>query len=68
MPAATQDRRLILAIAAASDVDPRTVRRHLRGERVHPAIARAIDLARDAALRLDPDAEPANGTFMRGGR
>jgi hypothetical protein len=42
------DRRTILAIAALVDADPRTVRKHLRGEPVVPALAHAIDAARRA--------------------
>ena len=41
------------ALAAAADVDPRTVQRHLRGKRIHPALARAIDMARAAIERAD---------------
>ena len=45
MAAENPDRRAILAIAAAADCDPRTVQRRLRGRRVMPAIAHAIDHA-----------------------
>jgi hypothetical protein len=45
MPYPTTDRRALLTVAAAADVDPRTLRRYLRGGRVHPALERAIRYA-----------------------
>jgi hypothetical protein len=59
MPAPTADRQVILAIAARVDCDPRTVRRHLRGERVTAAIAHAIEAARADVERPTPPAERA---------
>jgi hypothetical protein len=43
---ARADRVTVLGIAARANVDPRTVRKYLRGEPILPALARAIDEAR----------------------
>ncbi len=48
------DRQIVLAIAAKANVDPRTVRRRMRGEHVVPALALAIDAAREAIEQERP--------------
>ena len=48
----SREERLVRILAAAVATDPRTVRKYLKGERVHPPLKLALSQALPAAREL----------------